>query len=353
MFPRLRSPTELTPDEARAVERAWQRVLAGRRPRRGEATPASCCASSPGSVAGGDGPRLRAPARRTAPRGAAARFAAVLARRPDYVPALVGAAPPPCARATARRALQPLRRAAAVDPANETVRRRLAELRLQVTERRVAAAREAAGRGRRGRRRSRSTARALDAAPEVPRLRLELADLLVPRGDAARRVAVLEADPTADRQVLLRLGELLAGRREYERALEAYRRILDRDPRDEEALRRSREVREAMELLQMPEEYRRIAVLAHDHAGGPGRPRDGEGDRAVPRSRRGRPRSPSTSRAPGRATTSSARSPSTSSTVYPNHTFQPGAIVRRGDLAAAVQRVLDLLKHPAGAPRRA
>jgi hypothetical protein len=33
--------------------------------------------------------------------------------------------------------------------------------------------------------------------------------------------------------------------------------------------------------------------------------------------------------------------------VYPNHTFQPAAVVRRGDLAAAVQRVLDLAKHPA------
>jgi len=34
--------------------------------------------------------------------------------------------------------------------------------------------------------------------------------------------------------------------------------------------------------------------------------------------------------------------------VYPNHTFQPAAVVRRGDLAAAVSRVLDLAKYPAG-----
>ncbi len=32
--------------------------------------------------------------------------------------------------------------------------------------------------------------------------------------------------------------------------------------------------------------------------------------------------------------------------VYSNHTFQPGAIVRRGDVALAVGRVLDLLKWP-------
>jgi hypothetical protein len=33
--------------------------------------------------------------------------------------------------------------------------------------------------------------------------------------------------------------------------------------------------------------------------------------------------------------------------VYPNHTFQPGALVRRGDLAYTVGRVLDLLNVPA------
>jgi hypothetical protein len=35
--------------------------------------------------------------------------------------------------------------------------------------------------------------------------------------------------------------------------------------------------------------------------------------------------------------------------VYPNHTFQPGATVRRGDLAHAVSRILDLLHWPATA----
>ena len=34
--------------------------------------------------------------------------------------------------------------------------------------------------------------------------------------------------------------------------------------------------------------------------------------------------------------------------VYPNHTFQPGAMLRRGDLAAAVASVLDLARVPAG-----
>jgi hypothetical protein len=32
--------------------------------------------------------------------------------------------------------------------------------------------------------------------------------------------------------------------------------------------------------------------------------------------------------------------------VYSNHTFQPGAVVRRGDIAAALGKVLDLLGWP-------
>jgi len=32
--------------------------------------------------------------------------------------------------------------------------------------------------------------------------------------------------------------------------------------------------------------------------------------------------------------------------VYPNHTFQPGARMRRGEVAQAVARVLDLLRVP-------
>jgi hypothetical protein len=35
--------------------------------------------------------------------------------------------------------------------------------------------------------------------------------------------------------------------------------------------------------------------------------------------------------------------------LYPNHTFQPGAVVRRGELARAVARILDLARLPASA----
>jgi hypothetical protein len=132
---------------------------------------------------------------------------------------------------------------------------------------------------------------------------------------------------------------------EHDRALEAYRRILARDPRDEEALRRSQEVRAARELLEMPEEYRAIATA----------PRVSRADLAallavkVTALSRVKPGAPKVAID---ISGSWARQHIIKALgldlidVYPNHTFQPGATVRRGELARAVARVLDLLKWP-------
>ena len=336
-------PTELSRDEGKAVEGAWQSVLAGKG-LEAEKRFRELMRMHPGSVSAETGLGY-ALLRQERPPDAARTFASVLARKPDYVPALVGAAAAALRAGNGEAALQHLRRAAALDSANDTVRRRLSDVRLQVTERRVAAAREAMAAGNADAAIAEYRS-ALDAAPEVTEARLALADLLVQRGQAQEAATVLEADPQEERQVLIRLGEILAGLREYGRALEAYRRVLALDPRDEEGLRRSREVREALELLQMPEEYRRI------------------------------PSSPTITRADlaallmSKVTMLSRQPPGPAKValdisgswardqiiralaldvldVYSNHTFQPAAIVRRGDLATAVQRVLDLAKTPA------
>jgi tetratricopeptide (TPR) repeat protein len=336
-------PTELTRDEGRAVERAWQSVMAGRG---GDAEKRfrDLLRKHPGSLPAETGLGYALLRQGRAPEAARA-FASVMERNPDYVPALVGAAAVSGRAGNAEEALQHLRRASTLDPGNETVRRRLSEVRLQVTERRVAAAREALAAG------THDTAiaeyrRALEAAPEVGEVRLALADLLVERGQAEAAAAVLSEDPQEERPVLLRLGEVLAGLREYGRALEAYRRVLALDPRDEEGLRRSREVREALELLQMPEEYRRI----------PSSPTITRADLAALLMSKVTMLSrlpPGPAKVAVDISGSWARDQIIRALaldvldVYPNHTFQPAAVVRRGDLAAAVQRVLDLAKHPA------
>ncbi|PYQ55362.1 MAG: hypothetical protein DMF78_02295 [Acidobacteria bacterium] len=211
-------------------------------------------------------------------------------------------------------------------------------------ERRVAAARAALAGGNTGAAIA-EYRQALDAAPEVAEVRLALADLLVQDGQPAEAATILGAHPQEDRQVLLRLGEVLAGLRDYPRALEVYRRMLALDPQDEDALRRSREAREALELLQMPEEYRRI----------PSSPTITRADLAalvmgkVPLLGR---LEPGTAKVAIDISGSWARDQIIRALaldildVYPNHTFQPAAVVRRGDLAAAVSRVLDLAKSP-------
>jgi tetratricopeptide (TPR) repeat protein len=275
---------------------------------------------------------------------AAAGFDGVLSQRPDYVPALIGAATAARRRGDAEAALGFYRRAAAADPRDAGVRKRLAEVKVQVIERRVARARDLIQAGD-------TTAAidqyraALDAAPEVSGLRLELADLLAGQGQRAEAAAVLSADPGEDRAVLARRGDLLAEDGDHAGALEAYRRILARDPRDAQAQRRLAEIREELEMRQMPEEYRRIA----------GAPRITRADLAALVA----VKVTSLSRfGPGAARVAVDISGSWAREhiirvlaldildVYPNHTFQPGAIVRRADLARAVGRVLDLANHP-------
>jgi tetratricopeptide (TPR) repeat protein len=273
-------------------------------------------------------------------------FTSVLARRDAYVPALVGAASAARRAGKGDEALDLLRRAETAAPQDAAIRKRLAELRLQLTEQRLAQGDEALAAGDRAGA-ERIYRAAIEDAPEVSGLRLKLADLLAGQGDRAGAIAVLEADPTEDRQVLLKLAELQTAGQELDRAVETYRRILARDPRDEEALRRSAEAREQLELAQMPEEYRRIGSAATITRA------DLAALLAVKVSALSRV-PPGTPPVAIDISGSWARDHILKAlaydamTVYPNHTFQPGAIVRRGDVARVVQRVLDLLNQPPG-----
>jgi tetratricopeptide (TPR) repeat protein len=272
-------------------------------------------------------------------------FQSVLGRRADYLPALAGAAIAARRTGEAELAFSFYRRAQGQAPSDPVIARGLAEMKLQVTERRVAAGRSAVAAGRTevavAAYRS-----ALEAAPELGALRLELANLLVDRRDVAGAIALLEADPSGDRQVALREAELLVGQGDDNRALEVYRRLLARDPRDEDALRGSREIREALELQRMPEEYRRI----------PGLPRLTRADLAALVAAKVTALSRLGAGGPKVAIDISgswAREHIVRllaldlMELYPNHTFQPGAMVRRGDLARVVQRILDAFKYPA------
>ena len=333
---------ELRQDEASRFEKAWRDVLAG-----GADSGASgfteILKRRPGLAPAQTGfgyARLRAGRYREA----AEAFEAVLRAHPDYVPALIGAGSAALRLSEPERALGYYKLAEQIAPGQPLATRRLAELKLQVTERRVAAARAALERGDR----AAATAeyrRALEAAPEVGALRVEYANLLLASGDAAGAVEALRSDPVGDRNALLRLAELLTDQMDHAGALDAYRRLLQRDPKDVEAQQLAFAARDALELEGLPPEFRHIvdapritradlAALVAVKLPALKQVEGGDPDVAV-----------DISGSWAREYILQALAHDVMD-VYPNHTFQPGAIARRGDLARAVARVLELVKHP-------
>ncbi len=336
VYPTPRPEVGVSAKERNALEKAWRKVLAGdvkgavrdyrkildRRPGLAAAETGLGYAH----LRGGQAP------------AAAAQFVAALEDAPGYVPALVGAGTTAFRRGDVDAALALYQQAHERDPGDPLVRKRAAALKLQVTERHIAAAREAVGVG------DDETAAeeyraALEVAPELAEMRLALAELEVADGDTAAAVATLRDDPSGDREVQLRLGQVLLGRGEYEEARTVYRERLARDPGDEEARQGERTAQESLDFQAQPEEYRQIASLA----------RATRADLAallavklgvlqrLP---------PSEPRLAVDISGSWARESIATVVglgvmeVYPNHTFKPRAPVRRADLARALSRVL-------------
>ncbi len=253
----LPQPGEASREEMRELEGAWRKVLAGR-PTEAETAYRRLLGRHPGLVAAEAG-LAYAELRGGRLLRASEDFAAVLNRRPDDFPALMGAASVATRRGDVDAALDLYRRATVARADDSIARRRLAEIKLQVTEKHVAAGRSARALGDEDAA-AEEHRRALDAAPELTGLRIELADALVARDDLAGATDVLRADPGAgaDRQVLLKLGEVLGLRKDYVGAIETYRRVLNGDPQDADARRALLDAREALDLSAMPEEYQRI-----------------------------------------------------------------------------------------------
>jgi tetratricopeptide (TPR) repeat protein len=336
---------EVSADEAKALRAAWSDVLVGdtaaaaRRYEKLLKVRPDLAAARTGLAYA----RLRAGRTGEAESG----FASVLADRPDDVPALVGAGSAALRRGDVDAAIGFYRRAQSLSPDDPVVRRRLTALKLQATERRMGLAQAALERGD-AEAAAREYSGALDAAPEVAGVRLALADLLAARGDVPGAIAVLEADPSGDRQVLLRRAGLLMGRQEFAQAAELYRGLLATDPTDPAAREGERAAGEGLELLSMPEEYRQIA----------GATRVTRADlaalvavrvHALRRLGAGEPRV-ALDIGSCWAREQVARVLALGiMDVYPNHTFQPAAVVRRVDLARAAARALDRLGWPPSA----
>jgi tetratricopeptide (TPR) repeat protein len=333
------TPAEVSADESKALRAAWKAVLDGD-------TAAAIgryeklLKRRPGLVPARTGLAYALLRAGRLDRAASA-FAGILADRPEDVAALVGAGSAAFRRGDLDSAVGFYRRAQALALDDAVVRGRLTTLKLQATERRMGLAQAAIERGD-PETAAREYQGALEAAPEVAGVRLALADLLAAQGDAAGAISLLEDDPSGDRQVGLRRAGLLLGLPDFARAGAVYRGLLARDPGDAAARAGEKAAREGLELLSMPEEYRHIAdaprVTRADLAAlvgvrvhalqrlGPGEPRVAV-DISLSWAREYEARVLALG----------------IMDVYPNHTFQPGAVVRRVDLARAAARTLDLL----------
>jgi Flp pilus assembly protein TadD len=341
VFPSLR-PGEAPPGLVAKLDRAWRSVLSGD-VADAEKRYRALLGERPGLPAAEAG-LAYARLRRGDSAGALAAFEAVLKQAPGYTPALHGAGGAQIRAGDPEGAFATYRRLLEASPDDGLAKGRLGELKLQVTERRVGAARAALQAGERERAIT-EYRRALEVAPEVPDLRLELANLLVEAGQVAEAVRVLEAGRAEERALRLRLGEQLVRAGEPGRAVDVYKALAARDPRDAAVRKGLAEAERAAELLRQPQEYRRI----------PAATRITRADLAALLVIR----VPALARVPAsRSTVATDVSGSWARAhilkvlsqglmdVYPNHTFQPAATVRRGDLAAAVGRALEALRVP-------
>lgn len=287
-------------------------------------------------------------------RAAAIWFARALNRAPGYVPALVGRGEALLAAGRDADALESFEAALAADAATspppgpsewrDTVRGRVDALKLRVIEQHIAGARRDAEAGRLDSARDRY-ALAIAASPDSAFLYRELALVELRDGHrdeafaAARRAVELDRD---DVRALVTLGEVHEARAEFEMAVKVYEKAaaLDNDP---ELTGRVERARERAALAKLPAAYHAIAsaesVTRGDVAALIGvRLAD-----LVTRAGRRSAVVITDARRHWASTWILAVARSGIMEVYPNHTFQPAAVVRRGDFAEALARAIEMI----------
>jgi tetratricopeptide (TPR) repeat protein len=283
---------------------------------------------------------------RSDPTAAVARFDRALERQPDYVSALVGRGQALLALDRDQDALAAFEAAIAADPSLNDIRLQVEVLRFRAVEANIDAARRAA-RGGQGDEAVRAYEAAIASSPESAFLYRELAGVERQRGAVDRALEHLrraaEIDPS-DAGTHAQIGMLLEARGDVEGALAAYDASLALESNAATEERREA-LRARVELSRMPEEYRAIDAS----------PQITRADLAALIGVRLGPALRQT--APSVVVTDVRQSWAESWIMavvasgvmdpYDNHTFQPGAIVRRVDLAQAVSRLLGLIATPA------
>jgi tetratricopeptide (TPR) repeat protein len=283
-------------------------------------------------------------------------FQKAVKAQPRYAPALAGLGQTHLALGQRDRALASFDAALAADPALASIRSAADVLRIQGLQGGVVGARRAAQEGRLAEARA-GYQLAIASSPDSPFLYRELADIerrdnnLVAALEGAQKAIAL--DPAEPRSFVL-LADIYEAMGDYARAAEALGSAAALEPSDA-VTDRMEALRAKVSFAAMPAEFQSIESAETL-------------TRAQLAALIGVRLEAIVKRAP-RATTSVitdirgswaqpwilAVTRAGLMEVYPNHTFQPGATVRRADLASAASRILSLLAadHPSIAAWRA
>ena len=281
-------------------------------------------------------------------------FDRALVANSAYPPALVGKGDALLSVGRTEPALEAFEAALSADPALPGLRSRVDVLRFKGVQQDIDGARRAAEAGHLDEARK-AYQNAIAASPDSAFLYRELAVVERRGGDSAGALGhaerALTLDPT-DARALTLIGEIHEGNREWAKAAEAYTAAAALEPGDTLAARADA-MRERTAFDAMPEEYRTIeaaptitraqlATVLAVHL-----------ESLLRQARAANAVVITDTRDSWAAPWIQAVTRAGVMDVFPNHTFQPTAVVRRGDLAASVSRILALIatENPKAAAR--
>jgi tetratricopeptide (TPR) repeat protein len=271
-------------------------------------------------------------------------FDRALRRAPAYVPALVGRGEALLSLKDEPGALGAFEAALAVDPELAEIRRRVEVLRFRGLEQRLTAARRARDAGRADEAR-RAYARALELSPDSPLVYRELAEVERTAGDLAAALeharAAARVDPS-DGSTFVLIGEILEARGETGPALDAYLQAQALDALPDIAARIDR-LRRQSALALLPQQYRDLGGAARVTRGDLAALIGIRLDALLASARQRSGVLLTDVRGHWAAAWIDAVARAGILQPYPNHTFQPRNVIRRGDLAAAASRLLAVI----------
>jgi tetratricopeptide (TPR) repeat protein len=270
-------------------------------------------------------------------------FEAALGADRAYVPALVGRGQALLALRREREALASYDAALAVDPSLTDVRRRAEVLRFRGLQDLIEEARSAAKSGRVPAARS-AYERAIAASPDSAFLHRELGVMERRAGNADLAVSHLQRaialDPL-DAAAFVQLAELLESRQDFAGAEAAYRKAVDLEPSTELETRLTTVAKSAREA-RLPPGFK-TALGAAQITRGDLAALIGVRLESVVQTAPARQVVMTDIRGHWAATWMTQVAGAGIMVPFENHTFQPNAIVRRGDLAVAVSRALTII----------